>query len=184
MKEIWVMTERSDIFYGGEYDYQNYDFENYDSGCRAFADFETAKKAFRERIKRIAETDSSMFENGVIKNLKKYFDHSPFDYIDTDDLSEGLTRFFTDPTFEIPAEEIDDMEETDYMVAIQINDGELLVRGDDDGPINGVNPYIKINCFTMDDPNKDYCIHIDDGFLMDRNFTSQLFLELRKTEIE
>lgn len=179
MKEIWVMTERSDFYRGGEYD-----FENYDSGCRAFADFDTAKKAFRERIKRIAETDSSMFENGMIKNFKEYLYDTEFEEINTDDLSDMLTQFFNDTTFEISAGEMDNMEETDYMVAIQIKDGELLIRGDDDGPCNGVNPYIKINCFTMNYPNKDYCIHIEDGFLMDRDFTSQLFLELRKTEIE
>ena len=70
---------------------------------------------------------------------------------------------------------------TDWFIAIESNPGNILIRGEDDGPCNGYDPYIKTNIFSMKE-EKDYCLYIDDLFGQD--FSAELYIDLKKTEVK
>lgn len=177
MKEVWVLYERSDLNRGGEWDYQNYA-----TSGRAFGDFETAKKAMRDLVKRYATENSSMFDGKG--NIKEFADE------DKDMFEYPCSLLKKLCLGELDKADIENAEEffvTNYMFAAEIsvdNGFTLLIRGDDDGPFNGVNPYVHTNMFVMDDETKDYFFYLEDMFNMYRDFTSHLFIDLKKVAAE
>ncbi len=179
MKEIWVITERSDIYRGGEWS-----FENYDSGCRAFSNFEAAKKAFRNRIKEIVETEEGVFTNGRITAFSDAVEEMSWLEEECNEfILKRLPEFFTNPDYEISEADLPEViDEGSVGYAIDIENGHLLVRAGDPSTVwNGDNPYIFVNCFSMENTDKDYSWHIEDT-IDDYNY--HLFLDLRKVEIE
>ncbi len=222
MKELWVLTERSDFERGGKYDYQNYR-----SSVRAFDSFEAAKKAMRRRISEIALEDNSMFVNGKIPiepwndctaeldlaNIINAEDNSmfvrgkfpikPWDECTAElDLADIINNVLADPEFTLDPKskrlftekygvssidaDFDKEGYTNYMYGFGLTDEEepqLICHGHDDGPCNGINPYVYINCFNMSDPDKKYSFHIIDLF-EEKDFTSHLFIDLEKAILE
>lgn len=190
MKELWVLYERSDIDRGGEWDYQNYR-----TSCRVFQDFGVAKKAMKELIKSYALNENSMFDgNGCIKNYD-YESYYSDDFMWPDmkeekelfaSIKELLKKLCTDELQKSELEEITDCFVTNYMYAAEITTTDeivLLIRGDDDGPCNGINPYVHTNIFEMDNEKKDYFFYLEDMFTED-DFASHLFIDLKKVEVE
>ena len=191
MKELWVLTERSDFERGGKYDYQNYR-----SSVRAFDSFEAAKKAMRMRICEIAAEDTSMFVDGKIPI--KPWDECTAEY----DLADIINNVLADPEFTLDPKskmlftekygvstidaDFDKEGYTNYMYGFGLTDEEepqLICHGHDDGPCNGINPYVYINCFNMNDPDKRYSFHIEDMF-EEKDFMNHLFIDLEKVILE
>ena len=57
---------------------------------------------------------------------------------------------------------------------------ELICRYlSEEASMNGITPYIYTNCFIMDDPDRKYSFHIENGFV-EQDYTSSVFLELEK----
>ena len=192
MKELWVLTERTDFKRGGEYDYQNYD-----SKVKVFTSFKEAKEGMRKRIIELAHENGSMFVDGNM-DCGGYEPEEA-----TDKLTDLVNSVANDSNFVLTQEDVEehysdwiirslsaDFEKegwTDYMFGFGITSEEepqLIVHGYDDGPCNDINPYIYINCFNMTNPNKKYSFHIDDAFDECRSFTSHLYLDLEKVIIE
>lgn len=73
---------------------------------------------------------------------------------------EALCDVFNGKDFEF---EMESEYMTDWFIAIESNLGNILIRGEDDGPCNTYDPYIKTNIFSMKE-EKEYCFHIDDMF--------------------
>ena len=188
MKELWVLSERTDFERGGEWDYQNYRSKSY-----AFASFESAKTAMRKRIVELAKEEGSMFYGGTIDIV--FDDDDNNGPLDLQYLLDGMAN---DENFSIPKDKCDylfdtygissvdaDFEEegwTDWLYGFGIvpsDEPELICHGYDDGPCNGINPYVYINCFVMNNPDKKYSFHIEDGF-SDNVFTSRLYIDLEK----
>lgn len=184
MKDVWVLYERSDLARGGEWDYQNYA-----TACRAFADFDTAKQAMRDTIKRYATEKSSMFDGEG--NLNELLDQYYYDDDERDTFTyvgELLRKLCLNELDDATAKAIKPLFCTTFLFAAEIttDNGEpvLLMRGDDDGPCNGVNPYVHTNLFSMNDDTKDYYFYVEDMFRMDSDFSSHLFLDLKKVSVE
>ena len=193
MKTVWVLYERSDLDQNSEYDH-----ENYSTSCRVFENFETARTAMQKLLKEYATDDNSLFDGqGNIKNLagqcEKYYSEED----DDEEMLEDRKKFeFVDYLLnklclaEITQDDIDSIEEiyvTNYMYDAEIttdNGITLLIKPDDDGPFNGVYPYIHTNMFIMDDENKDYFFYVEDSFEMPCNYVSNLYINLKKVEIE
>lgn len=184
MREVWVLTERTDFDRGGKYD-----FQNYENGCWVFYKFEDAVKAMRNRMKTLATSENSMFDGkGHIKEFNAYIDRQPDEDVGRmPSVSDLLATLFVDEDTWFESADLPKIDWTNYMFVCKLNtnkNAELLIRGDADGPSNDVNPYIHINTFTMNDPKKKYYCHIEDQFDWDQHFTSHLFLDLQRVVIE
>ena len=207
-KSIWVMYERSDIDQGNEYE-----FQNYQSNSWAFTDFETARKAMRNRIAELSAGENALFdEPGEMPDLKKYVK----EMIDSVLIDEGdeeradalrefyktLRTFLTDPGFPKAKEDLNaclelfhvetidtDFEKEGWQDGWSIGFGitnaeqpELICRYlGAEAVMNCITPYIYINCFIMNDPDRKYSFHIQNGF-KDLDYTSSVFLELEKVD--
>jgi hypothetical protein len=57
----------------------------------------------------------------------------------------------------------------------------MQLWGDCDGPINGYDPYIATNAFSMEE-EKDYYIYIDD--LLGQDCSSELYIDLKQVEVK
>lgn len=183
MKELWVLYERSNHDRGGEWDYQNYA-----TNCRAFGDFETAKKAMQDLIKRYATEDNSMFDGEG--NIKEFVDQVYYDDEEKDMfeyVGSLLKKLCLGELEKADIENTKGFFVTNYVFAAEIcvdNGVTLLMRGDDDGPCNGIDPYVHTNMFIMDDETKDYFFYLKDQFNMDSDFISHLIVDLKKVTIE
>ena len=205
MKSVWVLYERTDLDRESDHYYQNYR-----SGCRVFTDFEDARKAMRDHIAELAAEGNSMFPGkaGELPDLEDLVQE--FNDDDLADLLPGvisfrdlLKRFLTDPGFpknkddldgyskDFPAESIETDFENDgwqdgWSVGFAMTDSdepELICRYLDEGPDNGITPYVYINCFIMNDPDKKYSFHLANSF-RDVEYRSHIFIDLEKVEID
>ncbi len=53
---------------------------------------------------------------------------------------------------------------TDYLMGCKVSSERIFIKGIDDGPCNGIDPYFYINTFNMDDPEKKYQFHVRNAF--------------------
>lgn len=164
----------------------------YENRILAFDSFEMAKTALREKIRELAFSQNAMFNGkGQITLLDKYISGMwvPEDDSDVDDdilskdrltkIRDALTGAFSghDTQLGIP-----DGDYTDWMIAVQVKGNSISFRGDDDGPINGYDPVLKTNIFSMEEP-QDYYLYINDRFGQYDEATSELYVDLKRTEI-
>lgn len=179
MHEIWVLSIRTSlpetcIFFG---DMKTEFF--------AFDSFEKAKATLREKLKELALSPNAMFNGkGQITLLDKYISGMwvPEDDSDVDDdilskdrltkIQDALTAVFSGQ----------DGDYTDWMIAVCVKENSVSFRGDDDGPINGYDPVLKTNIFSMEEP-QDYHLYINDRFGQYDEATSELYVDLKRVEI-
>lgn len=156
----------------------------------AFETFEDAKKAMRDAIKSFAFSENTMFNgNGKIIALEKYIaemgDYDDEEISDDDLTKDVLTKihdaFFLIFNGEDTFLEIEEGEYTDYMISLNYDGKGINMWGNYDGPINGYDPYIATNAFSMEE-EKDYYIYIDD--MLGQDYSSELYIDLKQVEVK
>lgn len=70
---------------------------------------------------------------------------------------------------------------TDWMIAVEINDGTLIFHAEGDGLCNGYDPDIVTNTFSMQG-EKDYFLYIDDCFCQ-HAASNELYIDFKKVAI-
>ena len=183
MKEVCVLSVRTSL---PKVCMNSNDLE---TNFMVFESFEKGRDEFRKIVKEYAFSENAMFDGkGYISNLKRYADEmmdedfeDDFECLDKKRIYyilEALSDAFDGKDFEF---EMEAEYTTDWFIAIESNPGNILIRGEDDGPCNGYDPYIKTNIFSMKE-EKDYCLYIDDLFGQD--FSAELYIDLKKTEVK
>ncbi len=155
-----------------------------------FNSFDEARAALRKVLKKYAFSKNSMFDGkGNMVYLQKYIEKLT-DYEDlnfSDDfltlkklktVEKALKNIFQGDDF-VP--EIQGGFYTDYIIAYTYENGEINLRGDDDGPCNGYNPFLRTNMFNMLEEN-DYFLYIDDMFGQNKA-SSELYIDLTKAKV-
>lgn len=183
MNEIWVLSVRTSL------PKVCYAFGDMNLDMQCFDSFQKAKAAFRERLKSLAFTKNAMFDGkGRITYLEKYPKYDDCE----EEMSEGVltdvvinkiqdalvTAFSGQDT----AIDLEPGFYTDWMIAATVDDNYVSFCGDDDGPINGYNPLLQTNIFSME-KEQDYYLYIDDRFGQDEA-TSELYIDLKKVTVQ
>ena len=164
----------------------------------------------RNRIVELAAGNNALFDElGEMPDLRRFikiYADDPYfaeDKIKVQELHKTLHCILTDPNYPetkddlnaclelFPVESVDsDFKgegwQDGFSVGFGITDSEepeLICHGIDEGPMNGINPYIYINCFFMNDPDKKYSFHLANGFA-EMDYRSGVYLELEKVAIE
>ena len=74
---------------------------------------------------------------------------------------------------------------TDHSLGCKASPEQIFVEGVDDGPCNGTDPYILINTFRMDDPDREYNFRVrntfEDRFDEPERF---VYIDLMKVEVD
>ena len=158
----------------------------------AFDGFEKAREAFRRVVKDFAFSENPMFDgDGRIKHLQEYNERMNRD--DGDDDFDGELTYWVLSNIQDALRDafsgkdlgyygVPDDTYTDWMIAVDVEDGAINFFGDDDGPFNGYDPTIKTNIFNMQE-EKDYYLYIDDLLGQDEGWTSELYIDLKKVNI-
>lgn len=181
MKKIWVLSIKTSL------PNECLTRANLKTTFSAFETFEDAKKAMRDAIKSFAFSENTMFNgNGKIIALEKYIaEMGDYNYEETL-LTRDILSKIKDSLFEIingedTSLDIEKGEYTDYMISLNYDDKGITMWGDYDGPINGYNPYIATNAFSMKE-EKDYYVYIDDMF--GQYCSSELYIDLKQVEVK
>lgn len=186
MNELWVLTVRTSLPHTCE------SFGDLKLEMLSFDSFEKARAAFREKMKSFAFTKNAMFTcKGQIAYLDKYLNRwamsdEEYDYREglltkavLSKISRGLTLAFAGKDTYL---DVEPDFYTDFMIAATVTDDYVSFCGDDDGPINGYNPVLQTNIFSME-KEQDYYLYIDDRFGQDDN-TSELYIDLKKVTVQ
>lgn len=181
MNEIWVVSVRTSL----EEVCENY------GDVYAFDSFDKACEKVHSVIKEFAFSENSMFDGeGHISYLKRYIDDlEKFDDAADDFLTKSkLTEFqeLLKNIFEGKSTSLDNIDRTftvmnDGFICANVSADSLSIYGDCDGPINGYDPDIRTNMFDMNE-EKDYYLYIND--LLGQDYSSELYIDLKKTTIE
>lgn len=177
MKKLWVLSIRTSL---PEECFTKAHLKT------TFSAFEDAKKAMQDAIKGFAFSKNAMFDgNGKIIALEKYINKmGDYDYEETlltrDILSKVGDSLFTIINGQDASLDIEKGEYSDYMISLNYDGKGINMWGDYDGPINGYDPYIATNAFSMNE-EKDYYIYIDD--LLGQDYSSELYIDLKQVEI-
>jgi hypothetical protein len=185
MNEIWVLSIRTSL------PKVCYAFGDMNLNMQCFDSFEKAKAAFRESLKSFAFTKNAMFDGkGRIKYFDEYIKRVMSYDVDYEDdegiltgallakIQNGLTTAFSGQETNL---DIHPDFYTDWMIASTVTDDFVAFCGDDDGPINGYNPVLQTNIFSME-KEQDYYLYIDDRFGQD-DATSELYIDLKKVSV-
>ena len=183
MKEVWVLSVKTSL---PEVCMNSNDLE---TSFMVFESFEKGKEEFRKIVKEYAFSKNAMFDGeGNIIHFKNYADEmmdeefvDDFECLDKKciyNVLDTLCDAFNGKDFEF---EMESEYTTDWFIAIESTPGNILIRGEDDGPCNGYDPYIKTNIFSMKE-EKDYYLYIDD--LFGQNCSAELYIELKKAEVK
>ena len=74
---------------------------------------------------------------------------------------------------------------TDYLLELELGNEKITANGIDDGPCNGVEPYIAIDFFKMDDPDREYGFQVAGGFTFKQvEKETFFFMNLAKAELD
>lgn len=165
-KDSWVLSCIRNVAFDGE----SAGDGQVQQGFWVFSDFEKAKSEMYRLIRLNAMSHNGLFDgNGKITNFSNYLDESKknksedeefFGYDDSEiefveDIEKFLQKWVLNPA-QYDETDIPCGDYFDGMIEISGYDDYLCIRGADDGPCNGVNPYIFIDCFSMDNPNRAY----------------------------
>ena len=183
MKEVWVLSVKTSL------PETCMDSDDLKSSFTVFKNFEKGRDEFRRIVKEYAFSENAMFDGkGNIIHLNKYAEDSLEDENDHTDnflykerllnIAEWLKTVFNgeDVDFKMLYNSYDDA-----MISLTTVAGEIEIIGDYDGPINGINPHIKTNIFSMKE-EKDYYLYIDDMFRQD--CSAELYIDLKKAEVK
>jgi len=183
VKNVWVLSVKTSLPEVCK------DVKDFKSTTLAFENFEKGKEAFRKLIKDFAFSKNAMFDgDGSIIYLKKYINDLPDEEIIDDyesldkyrlgNLADALRDAFSGKDFDF---EMESEYTTDYFIAVESTKGNILIRGEDDGPCNGYDPLIKTNIFSMKE-EKNYYLYIDD--LLGQDYSAELYIDLTKAELQ
>lgn len=176
MKSNWVLTVRTSL---PEVCENNDDLK---TTSYVFGSFEKARDATRKVLKNLASEDNSMVdEDGNLIYLREFLDEVTDEECEEREILEQIHLALRDIFMgKDAALDIEEDEYTDCAwITFCYEDGALKLFGDYDGPVNGYDPHIRTNMFSMKD-EKDYYLHIDDMFGQDAS--SELYLDLKKAE--
>ena len=187
MSEVWVLTVKTSLPKSCEH------FSDLKVETLAFDSFEKAKKAFREKVKKFAFSKNAMFnKKGQITYLNTYIKDGLDAEDDADDfgddflsaktlskIQDALSVTFSGQDTKLG---IKNGCYTDWMIAVQVKGNSVDFYGDGDGPINGYEPILKTNIFSME-KEQHYYLYIDDCFGQYEN-TAELYMDLMKAEIQ
>lgn len=188
MKEVWVLSVRTSL------PEICYNAEDLKTSFEVFTSFETAKEALRKKLREYAFAESPMFDGkGNLANLADDLAFEPSDEDGEDGGDEGdcieltpdrlqaiknaLKTAFSGNDTDIG---LKDARYWGNLIEIEISDGAIRFRGDDDGPLNGCDPVLTTNIFNMRE-EKDYYLYISD--LFGQGDTSELYIDLKKTAL-
>ncbi|MBQ1186090.1 MAG: hypothetical protein IIX54_00170 [Clostridia bacterium] len=184
MNSIWVLTAKIHFREG---DFINDGWESY---CRAFSDFNSAKREMRLLIKKYATDENDMFDgNGKITLFQDFADDYGYEH-GFEDIQNFLQAFFTNENFPETTDNIleiseDDEDYNDCYIACKCDKNELLIHEGEDATMTELEPYIHTNAFMMDDSDKDYFVYISDLFSREQyGCPSRIYIDLKKVCIE
>ncbi|MCH5170984.1 MAG: hypothetical protein J1F24_06840 [Oscillospiraceae bacterium] len=184
MKNIWVLSIKTSL------PDTCYAYDNLKTCFFAFESFEKARDALRQELKKLAFTENAMFDgNGGLIQLEKYYTFDDIDGIEIDDddwiSTKKLTKIKTALRAVFGGENTTiDLKSGNYSdanIEIEVTNDSIRFVGTDDGPINGYEPVLTTNLFSMQE-EKDYFLYINDRFgQYDAN--AELYIDLKKTDI-
>lgn len=168
-KDSWVLSCRRNVAFDGE----TVEDGQKQHGFWVFTDFEKAKKEMHRLIRLNAMSHNGLFDgNGKITEFSNYLDECKKDRIEAEKIFGSDS--FDDEEMEY-AESVDaflqkwvlnpaqftgtDLPFEHYFdgnIEIWGADDLISIRGADDGPCNGIDPYIYIDCIIMDNPEQSY----------------------------
>ena len=177
-------------------------------GVWSYSSFEAACENYLKAIRRYADNENEGFT--FFRDLQQYLESlSPEWFLSKDDKAYiGLSSFRVngyeqsaqacEKARKIPKTIFDlitkgricpNQEDycsfTDDKMRVRFEEGRIEVTEDYDGPVNGVNPQVLINFFTLDDPEKEYVFQIVGGFShkeLEKNFSFSV--NLVKTTVD
>ena len=191
---IWVVSLRIKMPESESMAYRKTD-------ARAFDTFEAARKCARATLKKLAfEKENAMFDgNGTLKALAHYAEHaveeSPEEQEEWEviapgkqvwsDVVELIRAICEGRDVDLPAYSTADGEYgeyTDWLAEITYSPEGFLIYGVDDGPCNGIDPYVSTNMLQMETAQA-YHLHIDDLFGQDGT-SSELYLDILPVDLK
>ena len=184
MNNIWVLTLKTHLG-GGEFIN-----DGWETSCRAFSDFNTAKKEMRLLLKKYATEENAMFDgNGKITLFDEFAESYGYDH-GFEDVQSFLQSFFTNENFPESANDVlqileDDEDYNDCYIFCKCDENGLLIHEGEEAIMTELEPYIHTNAFIMDDSEKDYFFYISDLFSREQyGCPSRIYIDLQKAEIE
>lgn len=186
MKSLWVLSVKTSLPNVCE------SVRDMKTEFYAFESFDAAKKSLKKKLKELAFSKNAMFDGeGNMIYLKEYLD----DAWEPDEGEEVWENFLIKSVlskiydtvksiFDGKSADVSDFLDyyDDAMIAVEITDDTMTMRGEDDGPINGYDPMFATNMFDMSEV-KDYFLYVDDRFGQD-DATSELYIDLKKVDIQ
>lgn len=189
MRTIWTLTVKTSLPDTCETK------DDLHTTAETFETFEKAKRRMREVIKELAFSENAMFDGGYMTNFSQYIDdHKEYEEEEDEEPSTWLTAAFLEKLHKVLHEVFSGRDEElpfpvgkycDMFLCTDISSDGLLLQGYDDGPWNGINPFVKTNIFDMTE-EKNYWLYIDDlfGGCWGQACSAELYVDLIKTELE
>lgn len=180
MKETWVLSIRTSL------PNTCYNARDLKTEIYAFDSFEAARAATRNLLKKLAfGEENAMFDgNGNMIYLREYVDDAYDEEIDGEPSCKAVLEAFYALFLDVLAGKnvVFNIEESysDGLIAYEYSDGMIDFCGEYDGPINGYDPILKTNMFSMEE-EKDYYMYLDD-LLGQHADTSELYIDLKKAK--
>lgn len=183
MKEVWVLSVRTSL------PKICYNANSLTTTFHAFENFESAKNAFRAKLKEFAFSKNKIFDgSGHIKNLKAYLKDMPTQEKDDEEfgiltnrivsqIQEGLCSAFegNDVSLKIKKKKYDD-----GSISVKISSSEISFEGVDD--LNGYDPVVRTNFLNMD-KEQDYYFYVNPLFGYQDDGTAELYVDLKKVTL-
>ena len=184
MKEIWVLTVRTSL---PDMCYKRAELK---MTVSAFEHFEDGRNEMREVIKSFAFSENPMFNGkGRITALDEYIDRmdeTDKDKIYDDELTKAVLLEFHDSLLAVFNGEDTSLNMENGCSYCGDNfdfeywSGRAAISLPFEPGINGCDPHISTNAFSMNE-EKDYYIHIDDS--LGQEYSSELYIDLKKVEL-
>lgn len=187
MNTVWVLSIRTSLpnvcEHPGDLKLETFGFDS----------FEKAKGALLEKLRGFAFSANAMFDgSGNITRMKKYMEEKE-SYGNWEDdggwlsasVGAKLVAMFhsifcgcdASPTLDINTYE-------DGLIAVELKQDSISFCGIDDGPINGYDPVVKTNMLSWTE-EKNYYLYINDLFgWSEDEASSELYIDLRKIEVQ
>lgn len=166
---VWILSEDRNVTKKGELPLEG-DMKSF----WAYSDFETARQEMCDLIKHHALSDNGLFDgNGNIIGLDEHIDDMMGDgedfYEDEAEMIKSIpgklsSYFMGDCNFS--KEDFEGLELSDTLVDYfyDSENSMLYIYATAEGGCNGINPYIQINSFEMNDPKRCYTCRIRNQF--------------------
>lgn len=179
--EVWVLSVKTSL------PEVSYGIENLKSTVTCYDTFEKARDAMRKILKEYAFSENEMFDGeGNIISFDDYISDLDDDVYEGCLKKEEMTKIQNALKNALSGKDtILDIAEgkyTDLFVTEVISDNSIRIFGDSEGPINGCDPVLFTNIFSMEE-ERDYYLYIDDMFY-DTEASSELYVDLKKAKIE